>query len=124
MIRKSTINLLNFGIENEDYVILEDGRIDYPEGQDANSVGYSVNETWLFGNQYLSHVFVPLDADVREQSRQINDSAELSPLFGFTTDISDYSTEITGLTNAYNTYARGLHCGTMDVDEAINPSCI
>ena len=59
MIRKSTINLLNFGIENEDYVILEDGRIDYPEGQDANSVGYSVNETWLFVNQYLSHVFVP-----------------------------------------------------------------
>ena len=59
MIRKSTVNLLNFGIENEDYVILEDGRIDYPEGQDANSVGYSVNETWLFGNQYLSHVFVP-----------------------------------------------------------------
>ena len=57
------------------------GRIDYPEGQDANSVGYSVNETWLFGNQYLSHVFVPLDADVREQSRQINDSAELSPAF-------------------------------------------
>ena len=71
------VNLLNYGIENEDYIVDEDGRFSYPEGKDMNSVGYYNGYTWLFGNQFLAGVRDNEDADIREKGK----AATLRPAY-------------------------------------------
>ena len=59
------INLLAYGIEGEDYVVHDDGRISYPDGVDATNVGYScANMLWSFGYEFNAHVWETNDADV------------------------------------------------------------
>lgn len=113
------VNLLNYGIENEDYVVLEDGSLDYPEGTDSGNARYNINETWLFGNQYISKCWTGLMPGVRELSKEINDNAELSPLVGLTIDTSELSTELSSLTSAFNEFNRSLNCGVMNVETAL-----
>lgn len=47
------VNLFNYGIEGEDYIVQDDGILNYPEGVDYGSSKYHVDLTWLFGNQYI-----------------------------------------------------------------------
>ncbi len=110
------VNLLNYGIEGADYIVKEDGTLDYPEGVDVSSVKYSMNETWLFGNQYLAKCWTGLAPDTRETSLEINEQAELSPLVGFTVDTTNLTNEITNMTSAYNEYVRGFNSGVLDVE--------
>ena len=113
------VDLLNYGIEGVDYVVKEDGTYGYPENLDAGSVGYHVDMTWLFGNQYLAGVWEGDDPDTREISREINDNAEKSPTFGFSADISAYGTEIAGITSAVNEYVGSLQNGVVEVEPAL-----
>ena len=48
---KYLINLLNWGIENKHYKKVSDNVIDYAPGVDAKTTGYSMNQSWMFGNQ-------------------------------------------------------------------------
>lgn len=105
------VNLLNYGIENEDYIVDEDGRFSYPEGKDMNSVGYYNGYTWLFGNQFLAGVRDNEDADIREKGKSGDAKAGLSPNFGFSSDSTGLDTEIAGMTSAKNEFVRLLNCG-------------
>ena len=82
-------------------------------------MGYHVEMTWLFGNQYLAGVWEGDDPNTREISRQINDEAQKSPTFGFSADISAYGTEIAGITSAVNEYVGSLQNGLLDVEPAL-----
>lgn len=116
---KEIIDLLNYGIEGTDYVVKEDGTYGYPEGVDSTTVGYHIDMTWLFGNQYLAGVWEGDDPDTREISMELNENAERAENFGFAADVSQFGTEIAGITSAVNEYAGGLQNGTVDVDSAL-----
>ena len=113
------VNLLNYGIEGTDYIVKEDGTLDYPEGMDATNTLYNMNETWLFGNQYLAKCWTGLAPNTRETSKEINERAQLSPLIGFTVNTDNISTEITNMTSAYNEFVRGFNSGVLDVDSQL-----
>lgn len=113
---EDVVNLLNYGIEGTDYIVLDDGTLDYPEGVDSTTVLYNMNETWLFGNQYIAKCWTGLAPNTRETSKEINDSAVLSPLVGFTVDTENMGNQISNLTSAYNEYVRGFNCGVLDID--------
>ena len=120
---KEIVDLLNYGIEGTDYVVKEDGTYGYPEGLDSTTVKYHIDMTWLFGNQYLAGVWEGDAPDTREISKEINEKAVRSENFGFASDVSQFGTEIAGITSAVNEFVGGLQNGTADVDaslEALN----
>lgn len=113
---KTIIDLLNYGQEDIDYIVLEDGTYDFPEGINAGNSQYHDNLSWLFGNQYLSGVWTGSDPEIRKTSAQINEDPLCSPLLGFTVNTTGLETEIAALGNVYNEFFKSLSSGTVDVD--------
>ena len=114
------VNLLNYGVENEDYIVGDDGRFSYPEGKDMNSVGYYNGYTWLFGNQFLAGVRDSEDADIREKGKAGDEAAGLSQNFGFSADSTGMDTQIAGMTSAKNEFVRQLNCGIGDTESNLS----
>ena len=110
------VNLLNYGQEDVDYVVNEDGTFSFPEGMDIDSVGYHFDASWLFANQFLAGVWEGDEPTLREEALEINENATYSPLFGFAASSSGMDTQLAGILSAYNEYANGLQCGAMDVE--------
>lgn len=116
---KEIVNLLDWGIEGTHYVTKSDTIIDFPEGVDAESSGYNLNLGWLFGNQFLSHVFNGGEADIWEQMDEFNKSAIKSKALGFTFDASPVKTEFAAVTNVLTEYKLPLETGSVDPDKVL-----
>ena len=58
------MNLLNWGVEGEDYVVNADGLLDFPEGKDASTVGYHLNAGWILPNQFKCTPWCTSPADI------------------------------------------------------------
>ena len=117
---KEVVDLLNYGIEGSDYVVKDDGTYGYPKGYDSTNVGYHIDMTWLFGNQYLAGVWEGDDPESREISKEINAEASKSATFGFSADVSEFGTQIAAITSAVNEYAGTLQNGlAQDVDATL-----
>ncbi len=118
------MNYWQYGIEGEDYVVLDDGTIYYPDGVDDSNYLYHQNTGWLMGNQFISYVWNDgtKDADYWDVLAAHNDNAYYSPAYGFMWDSSAYSTQITALSNAWSTYEYTLLTGsegTAGLDDTI-----
>jgi putative aldouronate transport system substrate-binding protein len=107
------INLMDYGIEGKHYVKTADGKIDYPQGIDSKTIGYS-NMVWLLGNSFISHTWKtsPLDASKREA--ELNKSAAKSKAMGFSFDSSSLQTELAALNSVTDQYKIGLESGSLD----------
>lgn len=116
---KELIDLLNYGVKDVHYTVLDDGTYGPVSGSANASASYPLNLTWLFGNQYMSGVWVGDDPDLREQSREINDNAKVSELLGFAANAGGFDTQISGITSACNEYVSGLVCGVSTPDEVL-----
>ena len=110
-------NLWLYGIEGEDYVVLEDGTAYYPEGVDDSNYKYHQNIGWELGNQFQSYVWNDgsKDADYWNKLQHHNDWAYYSPAHGFMWDSSQYQTQLTALKNALDTYRPALETGSVGV---------
>lgn len=121
MITNSDINnLLMYGVKDQDYVIKDEANriVGYPDGLDNSTVGWN-NETWLTGNGALAYVWESDPADIWEEYQKLNDSAKLSPLYGFTFDSTAVKSEITAITNAITKYRLVINAGYSDPVEAL-----
>lgn len=112
-------NLMNFGIEGEDYAKVEgsDVLIDYPEGKDSTSA-YHLNMGWMLPNQFLGYVWNGQPEDIWQQYQDFNASATYSKAFGFFYDSSSVSTELTALSSVESEYKRSLETGSVPDWEA------
>lgn len=115
---KEVVNLLDWGIEGKHYVKVSDNVIDYPEGVNATTVGYS-GLGWLFGNQFLSYIFKGDNENLWEEMKAFNESAIKSKGLGFTFDSSPVKTEYAAVTNVISQYRIALECGALDPDKAL-----
>ena len=108
-------NMWQYGIEDVNYQLLDDGTAYFVDGEDGSNYKYHQNTGWAMGNQFQSFVWNDgtKTADYWEQLQKHNDWAYYSPAYGFMWDSSDYSTEITALTNAYETYRAALSTGSV-----------
>ncbi len=114
------INTIVYGLEGEDYVIHEDGRIGYPEGVDASNVGYSVaSMLWSFGNEFNAYVWETNEPDVWEQTIAWNETGYRSKAFGFVFDPSPVQNEIAAVQNVYDQYRMSLECGLVDPETTL-----
>ncbi len=109
------MNLWQYGIEGVNYQVLDDGTAYFADGEDGTNYAYHQNTGWFMGNQFISYVWNDgsKTADYWTKLQSHNDWAEYSPAFGFMWDSTNYSTEITALKNAFETYRAALDTGSV-----------
>ena len=114
-------NLMNFGIEGEDYVPVEgsDVLIDYPEGKGIGDA-YHMNMGWMYPNQMIGKIWNGNPEDLWDQYTEFNKGAVLSKAFGFIYDSSSVATELTALNSVRTEFMASIETGSVpDVDQAI-----
>lgn len=111
-------NLFRYGIEGKDYVVDENGIANYPEGVDISNVGWT-NESWITGNAAISYPWVTDPENVWAEYTEYNESAELSPLYGFIFDNSSVKNEIVAVSNVEAKYQGVVEAGLNDPAETV-----
>ncbi|WP_372662334.1 ABC transporter substrate-binding protein [Cohnella sp.] len=106
---KDIVNLLDNGIEGKHYVSAGDNLIKAPEGES----GYGFNQ-WQVGNNALAKVWEGTPADIWDQTKAFNASADFSKALGFTFDAGPVKTEVAAVTNVNNQFRAGIESGTID----------
>ncbi|MGO4373890.1 ABC transporter substrate-binding protein, partial [Paenibacillus sp. MCAF20] len=106
-------NLLLWGVEGKHYVKQDNNQIDYPQGMDNQSVGYS-NQDWLIGNSFLTYTYKTEDADKWKKTVEANKAAIKSKALGFAFNSEPLKTEITAIQNVMGQYRKGLESGSID----------
>lgn len=114
------VNLLNYGIEGEHYVVNDDGTISLPEGVTADQSTFNWSIAYMSGNEFIAYSWDTDGADLWERTEQYNESAEQSAAMGFIFDSSNVSTELTALANVSSQYRVGLENGALDPDEYLD----
>ncbi len=87
--------------------------IDYPEGVDAQTVGYR-NEPWMFGNQMNTYLFPSEDPNKWSAFQAFNDQAEKSIALGFAWDSEPVKNDIAALTNVSKQFEDAIISGSVD----------
>ncbi|HHV13364.1 MAG TPA: ABC transporter substrate-binding protein [Clostridiales bacterium] len=116
---KEANDLLNWGIEGKDYIVQEDGTINYPEGVTSDNVGYHQDFGWAMLNQYNSYVWDGTSPDIWDEYQKVRNSAILSKAYGFTFDTIPVTNEIAALTLVSNQYLTALGAGAVDPESGI-----
>lgn len=97
---KELYNLICNGIEGKHYELTESGKI-IPDEKS----GYCPNCDWKVGCQFNALLDEGMPDDAWEQTIALNDSAETSPLSGFTYDDSETSLDISNVTAVMSEYS-------------------
>ncbi|WP_419874882.1 ABC transporter substrate-binding protein [Candidatus Pristimantibacillus sp. PTI5] len=110
---KDLSNLFLWGIEGKHYVKVSDTVIDYPEGVEATTVGYSL-QTWMVPNQSIGYIRTTDLPNVWELTAEANQKAIKSKALGFAFNSEPVKNEITALNNVIEQYRKALESGTFD----------
>ena len=117
------INLIYYGIEGVDYRFMDDGsgRIDYLEGESAQTVGY---HQWfgLYGNTPLEYVWSSQPADLKEMREKFNTELgeeDISRFFGYSFDPNTMKTQYSAVNDVILTYRTSLECGVVDPETVL-----
>jgi ABC-type sugar transport system, periplasmic component len=113
------MNLLSWGIEGKDYVFTdkENKIINYPNGVDSSTVGYSLWSKFGVPNTYLQYLLEGSDPDQWNKMDEFNKNAKKSVAFGFAFDSGPVTNEASVVTNIVSEYNNALTSGLMDPSE-------
>ena len=111
--------LLAYGEEGTNYQVLEDGTIDFVEGESMDNCKYHPSVDWVLPNQYNTLTWAGNISVTIEESNEFNNSAVMSPALGFNFDSSSVTNEITACDNVVAQYATALELGAVDVDTVL-----
>lgn len=111
------MNLLNWGEEGVDYVVNDEGLLDYPEGVDAKTVGYHLGAGWILPNQFVCTPWASDGKDIYDKVAKYNTTAVVSKLLGFVFDPAPVADQIAACQNIVDTYYKSLQTGAVDPDE-------
>lgn len=99
-------NLVNFGIEGEDYSFAENGGIVINEDS-----GYMPNCQVIFGNRYLDYYTEQEIENGLDKAVSDPKSVKRSPLYGFVVNTDLISTEAAQLSSVFQEYGPLVQCG-------------
>lgn len=116
---KYLVNLLNWGIESQDYVKVSDNVIKYPDGMDASNSTYNLGMSWLMGDITLNYLWESDEKDIYEQYKTFNESADRSAALGFSFDSTSVKNEVAALSNVKDQFTGAIHTGSVDPDTTI-----
>lgn len=106
------MNLISYGIEGIHYEVV-DGFV-----QTIGGAGYAPGVSWAFGNVFLTTPQVGQPADVWEQTKTLNETADVSNLIGFNYSNENVQSEITNINSVAKEYI-GVISGQMPVEETL-----
>lgn len=117
---KTLYNLLSKGIEGKNYVFTDKakGVIGNPPGVTSSSNTYNPNTDWMFGNQFNAYYFNEGQVGSWEQTKQLNDTAQVSVALGFTLDTSMLQTQLAQTKTISDSYAT-LNSGRADINATL-----
>lgn len=115
---KDCINTVLYGISDVHYVKNGDGTISYPKGVDSRTVGYFNNSKWLF-NRMDAKLWEGMPADIMETLKNFNQTAEVSPAYGFRFDASQLTFDLEPLERVLEQYRNRLEIGMFDSEEEL-----
>lgn len=120
---KELSNLLAWGIEGEDYVIVDEdlgsGVIKFPDGMDASTVGYYQFCKFGFPNNFNQYVLEGTDPDMWSNMDEFNRSSDVSLALGFSFDVTPVANQIAACTNIVGEYSFPLLTGQLDPATAL-----
>lgn len=116
---KYLVNLLNWGIEDKDYVKVSDNVIKYPDGMDASNSTYNLNMNWLMGDITLDYLWENDDKDLYDQYKKFNDSADRSAALGFSFDSTSVKNEVAAYNNVIKQYTGAIFTGSVDPETTV-----
>ncbi|THF73341.1 ABC transporter substrate-binding protein [Cohnella fermenti] len=108
---KTLYNLLINGIEGVHYDKISDDVIKAKDGS-----RYAPNMDWVFGSVFNSYLKEGQSATIWEETKKINETAEVNPIGGFKFNSEPVSTELANLNAVWGEYKQGLATGTLDFD--------
>lgn len=117
------MNLLNWGIEGEHYVVVdeENGIINYPDGVTSDTKSWGLGLGWQIPNQKIAYIWEGTDPEIWEQYTSWNTTEAKGFISnGFIFNDSDVQTEIAALYNVYAQYMDALGSGAVDPTENID----
>lgn len=93
------MNLLTYGIEGTHYEKVTDNMI-----KPIENSGYSHGQSWALGNVFNTYVMEGQPEDVWEQTEALNNSAQGSPILGFSFDPEPVKMEIASISKVVKEY--------------------
>lgn len=103
-------NMLCYGLEGKHYNKTGENRIEFiPDS------GYEPNACWKFGNNFNAWLLPEQGDDIHDQAREINATAKMLGIPGFTFDGTKVKMEITQIATVTDKY-KGLQFGSTDPD--------
>ena len=105
MTSKELNNLLDYGIEGEDWQMLDTGEAGLTENSQFHGMDF------MLGNAFLAESWDGNGADYRERCREANDAAPISSYLGFSFDTSELANTVAAITSVQQEYLPGLTCG-------------
>lgn len=112
-------NLIHYGVEGKDYVVVSDGVAGYPDGVDSSNVGWT-NEVWLTGNAPIGLAWQTDPEGIWESYREFNDGANFAPSYGFSFDYSSVKNQVTAVQNVLDKYTALIYSGMSDPAESLD----
>lgn len=107
---KELYNLICHGIEGVHYTKVSDNLIQ----KDPNNTGYNPLTDWMFGNQFNGYYTDPSQVGAWEKTNEMNLSADVSPILGFSFDPENVKTELAQVNTVVAQYAKALDSGSVD----------
>lgn len=104
---KEVANMLFFGLEGQDYELV-DGRVK------RNADGWNFTSPWMISNQFEAYLTVNDVEGVWEETMKGNEEAQLSILFGFVPDRAPIETELATCEAVWKEYKDILNFGLDD----------
>jgi len=108
---KDVYNMLSFGIEGRNYTKIGDNRIELSKDNPY------VVANWAIGNVYNSYLYGEQADDLWEQTAAINESANISPIYGFVPDTKNIDIYLSNCKTVTDEYFNSLDQGIGDVDK-------
>lgn len=121
-------NLFSFGVEGEDYVIVEEGEgegqavVAFPEGLDSSTVPYYLG-TGTYSDSSKTYVLEPLTLDYYKELEEYNaqfTEETASKALGYGFDSSDYSSQLTAINSVIAEYCAVISAGATDPETTLS----
>lgn len=97
---KQLYNLLCYGLEGKHYTLNEAGKL--VNGPEVTK--YQPASDWVFGNQFNAYVSEGMSDTVWEETEQMNNESQVSPIFTFEEDITPYKSEVAQIASVNSEY--------------------
>ena len=113
-------NLFGNGIEGENYIINDEGKVEFPEGKDMTNSGWrGLGASYDSPNSSGCPVWYYQPDNMWEMMAETNKEAKPSLALGFTFDASPVADQVTACSNVIAQYYLPLINGEVDIDEVL-----